>query len=257
MDPAADAVSRAREAAQHRLRMWSRDALAIVLYLCGVFTLLTVITGFFAVLVGITAIVYAFGAWVILRSFLPARVSVAYLTSLLDGLRGHVLDARALDVKDEIPHGKAVLLLDNDVVLHVDRDTLAFLRLYSPSGRPVRPTLNEVVAWIAAPRAPYASLPPDSQSSVLGSLPQLQRLVTKWSVRSFDIGFRSVVTPAGKADDVSLDWVLGSARRSATLRIHRTRIAPAEILQEMDSIRDVIDSVWRMKQQVPTVSPSA
>lgn len=257
MDPSADALSRVRGEARYALRRWSTDALAFVLFLCGAFTLLTVMTGFFPVFVGITAVVYAFAAWVIVRSYRPARGSVAYFTALLDGLRGHILDARALDAKDEIPHGKAILILDNELLLHLDGPRLEFLRLYTASGEPFLPTLDEATAWVTALPAPDRPVPSGSRGAVLASLPELRRLVAKWSARSFGISFRSALTPAGRADDVSLDRVLGSARRSATLTIRGTRIAPAEILREKDAIRNLLDSLGRVRQKVPAVSPYA
>ncbi len=257
MEAPVDPVLAIRREALRTYRSWASTVLGFVALLCGAFTLLTVMTGFFLVLVVLTAGVYAFTAWVVVRSYLPARDAVTYLVQLLDGLGGYIAAARSLDVKDEIPHGRAVIILSNDIVLHLDGPRLEFLRLLTASGEPFQPTMAEALAWVPDEPAPDRRGPAGAEGAAMAALPDLQRIARKWSLQGFELGFRSALAPAGRADDPRLDQVLGVGRRSASLTVRGTRVPPAEIVAEMDAVRDLLDSLWRTKARYPGVSPYA
>jgi hypothetical protein len=247
--PPGDAISRAREDASRRLRSWSAPVLGFLLFLCGAFTLLTVMTGFFLVFLGMTVVVYAFAAFVIVRSYRPARRDVAYLDDLLNVLRGEILEARALDPPDEIPHGRAVLVLDNGLVVHLDEPRLRFLRLYSATGTALRPTIQEAWVWATARSAVGVNrITIPEKGTPLPSSPELDRIATKWSWKAFEVSFRSLPPPRDAADKEAQHRTFGEVRSSATLEVRETRVTPAEIAAEMDAVRDLLDTLRRSRE---------
>lgn len=249
MVPPGDAISSVRKDASRRLRSWSAPVLGFLLFLCGAFTLLTVMTGFFLVFLGMTVGVYAFAAFVVVRSYRPAHRDVAYLDDLLSALRGEILEARALDPPDEIPHGRAVLVLDNGLVVHLDEPRLRFLRLYSATGTALRPTIREAWVWVTARSAvgvDRVTIPEEGKP--LPSSPDLNRIATKWSLKGFEISFRSLPPPRDAADEGAQRRTFGEVRSSATLEVRETRVAPTEIAAEMDAVRDLLDTLRRSRE---------
>ena len=238
-----DAAARAREVVWRRYRSWSWPILGLFILLDGGLTAMAILANFFWVFVVMSVGSYLF-AIAVLRGVRDARRDVAHLTRILEGLQGEIVAARALDPKDEVPHGLGLLILDNGLAVYVEGSRIWFVRFFSEEGKPLPATMREAEAWTRGEESKDGRSILETRPPGTAIPPGLSRVAAEWSLPSVDLTFRwlrklACVPPHDEAMRIDPGPVAGSI----AFEVPDRGIPPTQLAQQRDAIRDALDEM--------------
>ncbi len=204
---------------------------------------MAILTDFFWLFVVMSVGSYVF-AIAVLRGVRDARRDVVHLTRLLDGLQDEIVAARALDPKDEVPHGLGLLILDNGLAVYVEGSRIWFFRFFAEDGKPLAATMREAEAWMRGEESKDGRWILDARPPGTAVPPELSRIAAAWSLPSVELSFRwlrhlACVPPHSEA--IRIDP--GAVEGSVAFEVPDREIRPAQIAEKRDAIRDALDQI--------------